>query len=248
MKSTILDEYLGQLKLPAVRESYPRIESATPEGIAYLSELMAIELSRRQENGIKERITSARFPTMKTFDTFEFASQPDLPKLKLLEHTEKQFIEDARNLVLYGPPGTGKTHCLIAIGISACLNGFRTRFVTAAGLLGALIDAKRDGTLTKRLRSLDRYHLLLIDELGYIPFEREATDLLFQVISERYESKSIALTTNLAFEEWTRIFPDAMAARAVIDRLIHHGSVFEFAGQSHRLKTRGGKLHRPAKR
>jgi DNA replication protein DnaC len=248
MKSDILEEYLAQLKLPAVRESYFRIASANPEKISYLRELLEIEISRRQENGVKERLASARFPAIKTFDTFEFTSQPNLPKIKLLEHGEKRFIDDARNVVLYGPPGTGKTHCLIAIGVSACLNGVRTRFTTAAGLLGMLLDAKRDGLLTKKLRSLDRYSLLLIDELGYIPFEREATDLLFQVISERYESKSIALTTNLAFEQWTQIFPDAMAARAVIDRLIHHGSVFEFAGQSHRLKTRGGKLMQAAKR
>jgi DNA replication protein DnaC len=248
LKSELLEEYLVQLKLPAIRESYFRTESATPDRVAYLRELMEVEITRRQENGVKERLASAHFPTMKTFDTFEFASQPDLPQLKLLEHTEKRFVEDARNVVLYGPPGTGKTHCLIAIGVCACMNGIRTRFMTAAGLLGMLLDAKRDGLLTKKLRGLERYQLLLIDELGYIPFEREATDLLFQVISDRYESKSIALTTNLAFEQWTQIFPDAMAARAVIDRLIHHGSVFEFTGQSHRLKTRGGKTVRTAKR
>ena len=104
-----------------------------------------------------------------------------------------------------------------------------------------LLDAKRDGTISRKLKYLDRYALLLIDELGYIPFEREATDLLFQVISQRYERSSLAITTNLAFEQWTQVFPDAMAASAVIDRLIHHGSVFEFTGASHRLKTRGRK-------
>ena len=108
------------------------------------------------------------------------------------------------------------------------------------------MDAKRDGCLSKKLRIFDRYHLLLIDELGYIPFEREATDLLFQIISERYESKSIAITTNLPFEEWNQVFPTAMAATAVIDRLVHHGSVFEFKGQSHRLRTRGGTGKQPS--
>ncbi|MDE2572415.1 MAG: ATP-binding protein, partial [bacterium] len=122
-----------------------------------------------------------------------------------------------------------------------CTNGHRTLFVTAAGLLNELLDAKRDGGLARKLRSIDRFDLLLIDELGYIPFEREATDLLVQVISQRYERKSLAITTNLAFEQWTQVFPDAMTASAVIDRLIHHGSVFEFTGTSHRLRNRGGK-------
>ena len=127
------------------------------------------------------------------------------------------------------------------------MHGYRTLFTTAAGLLASLIDAKRDGLLTRRLRSLERYRLLLIDELGYIPFEREATDMLFQIISQRYETSSIALTTNLAFEQWTQVFPDAVAASAVIDRLVHHGSVFEFAGTSHRLRNRGGNTAQAAK-
>ncbi len=119
-----------------------------------------------------------------------------------------------------------------------CMRGHRVLFITAAALLMRLIDAKRAGTLERQMRSLDRIDVLLIDELGYIPFEREATDLLFQLISTRYERRSIALTTNLPFERWTEIFPDAMTATAVIDRLVHHGSVFVFAGESFRLRNR----------
>ena len=199
-----------------------------------------MEIEQRYQNGIKDRMAAARFPTIKTFDTFDFTEQPDLPKVKLLEHADGEFVRHAKNVIFYGPPGTGKTHCLIALGVAACVQGIKTRFVTAAGLLGMLLDAKRDGTLTAKFRMLDRYQLLLIDELGYIPFEREATDLLFQVIGERYESKSIVITTNLAFEHWNQVFPTAMAATAVIDRLIHHGAVFELKGQSHRLKARSG--------
>ena len=114
-------------------------------------------------------------------------------------------------------------------------------------MLTNLLDAKTDGTLARKLRAFDRYDLLLIDELGYVPFERKATDLPFQVISQRYEQRSIAITTNLAFEQWTQIFPDAMAASAVIDRLIHHGTVFEFSGASHRLRTRQGKTAKSLK-
>jgi DNA replication protein DnaC len=164
--------------------------------------------------------------------------------MKLLELTDCQFVREHQNVIFYGPPGVGKTHCLLAMGLAACMKGHRTLFTTAASLLTMLLDAKRDGFVSRRLKQLDRYALLLIDELGYIPFEREATDLLFQVISQRYERASTAITTNLAFEQWTQVFPDAMAASAVIDRLIHHGSVFELTGTSHRLKSRSAKARR----
>jgi len=247
LKLPLLEEQLTMLKLPMMRDSYMRIEQVTSEKIKYLADLASLEVEQRHQNGINDRLVGAKFPTTKTFDTYDFSMQPDLPKLKLLEHADSAFVGNARNVVLYGPPGTGKTHCLIALGVAACVQGYRTRFITAAGLLGMLMDAKREGGLSKKLRMFDRYHLLLIDELGYIPFEREATDLLFQIISERYESKSIAITTNLPFEEWNQVFPTAMAATAVIDRLVHHGSVFEFKGQSHRLRTRSGTAKRMSK-
>jgi len=243
----LLDAHLRTLKLPTVRANYRRLAESNVEPISYLGDLVGLEIEQRHENVVKARIAAAHFPALKTFDAFDFAAQPTVPQLKLLEFADARFVAERRNLVLYGPPGTGKTHCLIATGIAACMHGYRTLFTTAAGLLSSLIDAKRDGTLTRKLRALERYRLLLIDELGYIPFEREATDLLFQVISQRYESASIALTTNLAFEQWTQVFPDAMAASAVIDRLIHHGTVFEFSGTSHRLRNRDGKGSKAAK-
>lgn len=236
----LLDVHLRALKLPAVRENYRRLAGNTPDSVAYLGDLMSLEINQRHKHAVKARMAAAHFPTIKTFDSFDFALQPNVSQIKLLEFADARFVEECRNLVLYGPPGTGKTHCLIATGIAACMHGYRTLFVTAAGLLASLIDAKRDGVLTHKLRSLERYRLLLVDELGYIPFEREATDLLFQIISQRYERSSIALTTNLAFEHWTQVFPDAMAASAIIDRLVHHGAVFEFSGTSHRLRNRGG--------
>jgi len=243
----LLEATLAELHLTTAREQYSRLAHNAKEPIQYLHDVMSAELHARNESGTKARLHAARFPVMKTFDTFDFRLLPEVPKMKVLELTEKKFIDEGRNVVFYGPPGTGKTHCLIAVGVAACINGYRSYFTTAAGLLNMLLTAKRQGTIDRRLKSLSRYDLLLIDELGYIPFEREATDLLFQVISQRYESKSVALTTNLAFEHWTQVFPDAMAATAVIDRIVHHGSVFEFAGESHRLRSRGGKTGRPPK-
>lgn len=245
--NALLEEILSELHLTSAREQYIRLAQEARDPISYLHDVMAAELSARTETRTKARLYAARFPVVKTFDTFDFRLVPNVPKMKVLELTERTFVEEGRNAVFYGPPGTGKTHCLIAIGVAACLNGFSAHFTTAAGLLNTLLTAKRQGIFDRRLKALSRFDLLLIDELGYIPFEREATDLLFQVISQRYESKSIALTTNLAFEQWTQVFPDAMAATAVIDRIVHHGSVFEFAGESHRLRSRGGKAGRTPK-
>ncbi|MGH7756078.1 MAG: IS21-like element helper ATPase IstB, partial [Vulcanimicrobiaceae bacterium] len=234
MSNALLEHHLRTLRLPTMLGNYRRLLGEHSEPLPYLADLASLEAAKRQENGVKTRIVAARFPTIKTIEAFDFTLQPQLPKAKLLEHFDGTFIEQHRNLVFCGPPGTGKSHCLVALGIAACTRGFRVRFSTAAELLMMLIEAKRAGDLQRRLRAFERVELLLIDELGYIPFEREATDLLFNVISARYERASIALTTNLAFEQWTQIFPDEMAAAAVIDRLVHHGTVFQFAGQSHR--------------
>jgi DNA replication protein DnaC len=240
MNAALIEEYLRTLKLPGALAHYRHLAETTKDPISYLCEVLNAELERRHENGVKQRVAAAHLPTLKTLEAFDFTLQPNVPKMKILQLADGTFIRERRNIVFYGPPGTGKTHCLIALGLAACTVGYRTLFVTAAGLLTQLLDAKRDGTLNRKLRALDRYALLLIDELGYVPFEREATDLLFNVISQRYERASIAITTNLAFEQWTQVFPDAMAAAAVIDRLIHHGSVYEFNGASHRLRTRQG--------
>lgn len=244
MSGTLLEEHLRMLKLPGALASYKRLSEKARDPVAYLADVLQAEVERRHENGIKTRIAAAHFPALKTFDNFDFAAQPNTPKTKILELADARFVRERRNVVFYGPPGTGKTHCLTAIGLAACMQGHRTLFSTAAALLTALLDAKHEGSIARKLRSLDRYALLCIDELGYIPFEREATDLLFQVISQRYERSSIAITTNLAFEQWTQVFPDAMAASAVIDRIIHHGSIFEFSGTSHRLRTRDAKSKR----
>ena len=137
-----------------------------------------------------------------------------------------------------GSTGVGKTHLLSSIGIAACTNGHRVLFTTAAELLMSLIAAKREDRLKQRLTAIDRYAFVIVDELGYIPFEREATNLLFQVISGRYERGSIGITTNLAFPDWTQVFPDDTAASAVVDRLVHHAVIFELTGESYRLRSR----------
>ncbi len=239
MEAPLLEMQLRSLHLPTVLTNYRRLLGDHAEPLPYLCDLISLEAAKRQENGVRARIAAAHFPTIKTIESFDFTLQPELPKAKLLEHFDGTFVEGRRNLILSGPPGVGKSHVLSALGLAMCTRGYRVYFTTAAALLMKLIAAKRTANLDRHYRSLDRLDLLLIDELGYVPFEREATDLLFQLISQRYERRSIALTTNLPFEKWTQVFPDEMTATAVIDRLVHHGSVFAFTGQSHRLRSRG---------
>jgi DNA replication protein DnaC len=238
-ESPLLEMQLRNMHLPTVLANYRRLLGDHAEPLPYLSDLISLESAKRQENGVRARITAAHFPTIKTIESFDFTLQPELPKAKVLEHFDGAFIDAHRNVLFSGPPGVGKSHVLSALGLAMCMRGHRVLFTTAAALLMKLIAAKKTGTLERHYRNLDRLDLLLIDELGYVPFEREATDLLFQLISQRYERRSIALTTNLPFEKWTQIFPDEMVATAVIDRLVHHGAVFAFTGQSHRLRTRG---------
>lgn len=238
MNAPLLEEHLRVLRLPAMLASYKRVAAGDDALTGYLGNLAGIEVSKRHENGVRARITAAKFPVIKTIEAFDFSLQPKLPKTKILELLQCGFVEHHRNVVLIGTTGVGKTHLLSALGFAACTSGYRVLFATAAELLMSLIAAKRDDRLRQRLAALDRYDLLLLDELGYIPFEREATDLLFQVIARRYERKSIGITTNLAFPDWIQVFPDAMAASAIVDRLVHHGTIFELEGESHRLRSR----------
>ncbi len=238
MNAPLLEEHLRSLRLPAILANYKRVAAGDDALTGYLGDLAILEVNKRHENGVRARIVGARFPVIKTIEAFDFSFQPNLPKPRLLELFNCRFIDEHRNIVLIGNTGVGKTHLLSALGVAACTHGYRVLFTTAAELLMSLIAAKREDRLRQRLATLDRYDLLLIDELGYIPFEREATDLLFQVIAKRYERKSIGITTNLAFPDWIQVFPDAMAASAVVDRLVHHGTIFELSGESHRLRSR----------
>jgi DNA replication protein DnaC len=238
MSVPFIEEHLRALRLPTMLQNYKRLAQGDDKRITYLGELSSLEVNKRLENGVRSRIAAAKFPVIKTMESFDFSLQPELPRRKLNELLDRKFIEEKRNVIFIGKTGVGKTHLLSVIGINACTNGYRVLFTTAAELLMSLIVAKRADRLKQRLTTLERCDFLAIDELGYIPFEREATDLLFQVISNRYERGSIGITTNLAFPDWTQVFPDAMAASAVVDRLIHHGVIFELTGESHRLRSR----------
>ncbi|HEV2261596.1 MAG TPA: ATP-binding protein, partial [Candidatus Rubrimentiphilum sp.] len=163
----LLEMHLRSLHLPAILANYRRLLAEHADPATYLENLIALEVSKRQENGVRAKIAAAHFPTIKTIEAFDFTLQPALPKAKLLEHFDAAFVDTHRNLIFSGPPGVGKTHLLNALGFAACTHGRRVLFTTAAALLMKLIDAKRNGTLERQYKKLDRIDLLLIDELGY---------------------------------------------------------------------------------
>lgn len=238
MTVPFIEEHLRALRLPTMLNQYKRLAQGKEERITYLGELAGLEIAKRHENGVRKRIVTAKFPVIKTVESFDFSEHPNFPRRRFSELLESQFIEQRQNVSFIGPTGVGKTHLLSSIGIAACTNGHRVLFTTAAELLMSLIAAKREDRLKQRLTAIDRYAFVIVDELGYIPFEREATNLLFQVISGRYERGSIGITTNLAFPDWTQVFPDDTAASAVVDRLVHHAVIFELTGESYRLRSR----------
>ena len=205
--------------------------------VEYLADLMSLEVSKRRERRIQRRTKDAKFPLLKTLDGFEFSKQPKLDKGDVLELFDGAFVEEARNVVLMGPVGTGKTHLAIALGIACCQQEKRVRFTTAAELTNMLVEAKSEGRLSRKLEQLARFDLVVLDELGYVPFDKESADLLFGFITKVYERRSLVVTTNLPFSRWTEVFGDATAAAAVTDRIVHHASVFKTEGSSFRLQA-----------
>jgi DNA replication protein DnaC len=231
---------LKELCLPAVAANWERLalEAArTRQGHAeYLADLAHLEVTLRRERRIARRIRDAHFPVLKTLDGFDFAAQPALDRDAVLDLFHCDFVEDKHNIVLIGGIGTGKTHLAIALGIACCQREKRVIFATAAEATNALVEAKAQGRLSRKLEQLARFDVIVLDELGYVPFDRQGADLLFGLVTKVYEKKSLVITTNLPFARWSEVFLDATAAAAVIDRVVHHASILKTQGESHRLR------------
>jgi DNA replication protein DnaC len=212
---------------------------------SYLLRLTEAEVATRTANAIASRIRAAGFPVIKDFDTFDFSVIPSLPKQKVLELSRGQWVEEHSNCCLIGNSGTGKTHAAIALGLSLCRLGRRVKFVTAANLVMQLEEAQQRHRLDRVLAQLDRVDLLIIDELGYLSFSRSGAELLFQVFADRYERRSILVTSNLAFSEWGSVFQGDRMTAALLDRLTHRCEIFEMNGESYRfresMKTKSNK-------
>lgn len=207
-----------------------------------LSFLLEEEINFRQERAIKMRLKLAKFPVVKTIDDFDFTFQPELDKESVLHLFNLSFIEDKSNVVFVGPSGTGKTHLAISLGIAACQGGYTAYFTTFHNLIETLRKADQQNRLRRKLQTFNKPHVLVIDELGYLPLDRHDANLFFQLVSNRYESGSIILTSNKTYLDWGNLFPDEGIAAAILDRLLHYSKTVKIQGQSYRLamKTKMG--------
>ena len=210
------------------------------EHVAALSELLDAELTHRQHKSEMVRLKLSRLPYRKTLEEFDFDFQPGLEEAKVRKLADLGFLDQKENVLLLGPPGVGKTHLATALAYEAIKSGHTAYFVSMAKLIADLRKAFREGSLERRWRVYLRPRILIIDELGYIQLDQEATGLFFRLVSQRYERGSMIVTSNKGFSEWGEIFSDLAAATAILDRLLHHSQIINIRGNSYRLRERIG--------
>lgn len=232
-----------ELKMPSVtRNIEALVREAKKEGLPHeelVHDLLAAEITSRSESAVKQRTHDARFPELKTIDTFDFDAAEGIEASRVAELARGTWIANAHNLVLAGPIGTGKTHLAIALGIEAARMKKRVAFHRAADLVRMLVEARDARELGILKRRLDRVDVLIIDELGFVPFDRHGGELLFHTIADRYEKRSVVVTTNLAFSEWPKVFgDDEKLTTALLDRLAHHATILTTRGKSFRMRRR----------
>jgi DNA replication protein DnaC len=231
---------LKELKLSTMaRNLEASFRQARESGIDYEEFLVALttaELQARSENRLARRMREAKFPLLKPMETFDLEAVPELDIRGFRDLCGCDYIREKRNVIFSGRSGTGKTHMATALGIEACRNNYRTRFITCYGLVNELIEAREERVLQRILKRYARYDLLILDELGYIPFSKEGSELLFQVLAERHEKGSVMITTNLGFADWTQVFGDPVMTAALLDRLTHKAHIINCTWESFRLK------------
>lgn len=230
----LIKEYSKKLRLGGgIHKNYSNIKAS--DYADFLAQLLRLEVEQREITRKNRNLKGAGFDVIKTFEGYSF-NNIQMPKAMDVEELKStNFINNKENLILYGPVGTGKSHLATAIGVAACKNGKKVKFLRTATLVNKLSEAKSKGELQKLLKQIEKTDLLICDEWGYIPLDKEGSQLLFQVISECYEKRSIIITTNLEFSRWDGIFYDEKLTSAIIDRLVHHSHLLIHSGPSYRL-------------
>lgn len=229
-----IEQYMRTLKLGGMAREWRGVEFQDKE--QYVRELLELELREREANRINRMVKTAGFQVIKTLDDFVWNQGIELPVGLTREYMEDlQFLKPRENLIFLGSVGTGKTHLATAIALAACQAGRRVRFFTAASLANLLLERNNKGTLNSFQENLKRVELIVVDEIGFVPLHTESAELLFQVISDCYERRSLIITSNLEFSQWNTVFGDNRLTAALIDRLIHHSHIVIFSGESYRL-------------
>ena len=240
IRDAVLAEHLRTLKLPGIAHEYVALpRQAGDGGWAYeefLRCLLEAELRSRQERTAAHRLQEAHFPDIKTLDQIDWKAVQGVSRPKLLELSSCDYLSRAEDVILAGPIGTGKTHIAIGLGVEAARRRFRVSFTRAAELVRTLLEARDERLLGRLHRKIERADLLIVDELGFVPFDRAGSELLFNLLSERYERRSTLITTNLAFSEWVQVFGDAKLTTALLDRLGHHSHILTTRGTSYRSR------------
>lgn len=245
----LLETYLKSLRLPTFLANYRKFaEEAAQAGQSYDRFLLALaeqEVAQRERNRIARRIKGAHFPVLKELADFDFSCLSSPSKQRVVDLARGAYIEKAESIIMVGNPGLGKTHVTIGIALAACRQGLKVRFYNAAALVNELIQAQEEHRLPKLIASLLKHHLIVLDELGFIPFSTNGAHLIFQLCSTLYERVAMIVTTNLRFAEWTQVFGDEQLTSALLDRLTHHAHILEFVGESYRFRQR---MQREAKK
>ena len=235
----LLAHYLKTLKLPTFQREYQKLARlCATEGVdhvGYLFRLSEREMIERDRRKVERRIKAAKFPVAKSLDSFDFAAIPKLNKMQVLELARCEWIERREDVIALGPSGTGKTHVALGLGLAACQKGLSVGFITAAALVSEMMEARDERRLLRFQKQMAAYQLLIIDELGFVPLSKTGAELLFELISQRYERGATLITSNLPFDEWTETLGSERLTGALLDRITHHVNILEMNGDSYRL-------------
>ena len=246
----LLAHHLKALRLPTFLREYDKVaQQCADEGVdhpRYLLRLTELELIERERRMVERRIKMARFPAVKSLDSFDFMVMPTLNKTLVNELARCEYITRRENVIALGNSGTGKTHIALGLGLAACQKGLSVGFTTAAALVNELLEARNEKRLLRTQKLLASYHLLIIDELGFVPLSKTSAELLFEVFSQRYERGSILVTSNLPFDEWTEVLGSERLTGALLDRLTHQVHILTMNGDSYRLNQSKKRQRKPS--